>query len=573
MSASNAEAGGRIIGIRPRVKKTTMLEARPTQVFILYPDGREAALELPDTEAETDFIAGILPVVWRGVKPEDSVKDLPFISHGMWEEVDEEQAAKRLPQHLVRTKKGRKKVAIHALTKVPVALEGLRSGDKVAMVLGAGNAFALTIAERGIKIGCELFRCPTKVPKDHRGEEDTKDEDAKLLATLLSKDPSLFYLMEERHQQLTRVAVAFRDRYISMQRRIRVLQQRLQQARDEAILSGARRTDPATSIEDTLMATAKAHPDVLDEEEIEKEFEEKLAEALEKVPVWNEILEPIEGMGVSIGARIIAAAQDIRRFEVKTDAQAKAESYAREHEHEKLGRFEEDIHLVADKLKSDSTRFQILQLVRSAKRAAGKEEEAVLLDQALEEYALRRKLRMHSESKGANKMKAYLGVHLMMGGKYADWPEAKQFPSRRNIAGSGRPANWQQIGRQGLYLFAKQTEYRPSSEWGAKRKVWKGGIAERKQPLNDAALAQAEAEGKENARIPWPKARINKASGWRTASRFVEWLFRTWLDWERKQAELLKPRVYTSHPWWTYAEFLALSKQGPVSNSDAEQAA
>ncbi|KKU48058.1 hypothetical protein A3H10_01005 [Candidatus Uhrbacteria bacterium RIFCSPLOWO2_12_FULL_46_10] len=123
----------------------------------------------------------------------------------------------------------------------------------------------------------------------------------------------------------------------------------------------------------------------------------------------------------------------------------------------------------------------------------------------------------------ANRVKAYLGVHVLQGGQHADVPPDKQFPRKRR----GLVANWDEtLGRQSLYQLADQWNYRPKSDWGQK-------LREYKQRLHDKHPTIIEVTGANGRTIKrYTNGHILKMARWRTLTKFVEWLVKQWLKLE-----------------------------------------
>ena len=77
---------GRFIGVRPRRKKTVEGEARPTQVAIIE-KGKVKTYDLPNDQAELDFVFVKFPIRYRDVRPEDKMAD--FLRHQLkWRELE-----------------------------------------------------------------------------------------------------------------------------------------------------------------------------------------------------------------------------------------------------------------------------------------------------------------------------------------------------------------------------------------------------------------------------------------------------------------------------------------------------
>lgn len=119
------------------------------------------------------------------------------------------------------------------------------------------------------------------------------------------------------------------------------------------------------------------------------------------------------------------------------------------------------------------------------------------------------------------KLKAFLGVHVLSGGKHADTPPEKSFPRARH----GQVRNWKSEGRQALYLLADQCNRRPKSTWGAYLLKMKQGFRERHPEVVEVNGVKRYTDG-----------HIHKMALWRTVTRFVEWLHREWSRLEKAAA-------------------------------------
>lgn len=117
-----------------------------------------------------------------------------------------------------------------------------------------------------------------------------------------------------------------------------------------------------------------------------------------------------------------------------------------------------------------------------------------------------------------NKLKAFLGVHLLKGG---------EFPRKRR----GVQCNWNPNARQALYLLGDQFNRRPDTYWGKQLRRHKAHFRE----------VHPEVEMKKNRHGKMVKCytdiHIHKMATWRTLTRFVEFLFREWTALDKKMRE------------------------------------
>jgi|APSaa5957512622_1039677.scaffolds.fasta_scaffold50010_1 transposase len=248
----------RLIGIRHRIKQTADQKAHPTQMFTISREGTQT-FNLSNEASELDWVLGKLAV-----------------------------------------KKSKKK-------------HGLQPGDQVAMVLGgSGDNLAYSLSRRAEEIGAEVFRIPPAVLKQHRNGGD-KNDDAALLADLLKTNPQEFYKIQPRDRDLIWLRVTLQARIDAMKARI-ACEQRLRQRVVGQTFCSPEGKFPEGGIEKAF-ADLKAN-DVILQALIKEETarDRELLKALQILPVYQQILKPIEGCGPAIASRIIAAVQDVRRF-------------------------------------------------------------------------------------------------------------------------------------------------------------------------------------------------------------------------------------------------------------------
>ncbi len=452
----------RIIGIRPRVKKTRDGEARPTQmlVFECGPDGlplEKAPVkhELASDQDELDFLFRRYPTSWITLakwleREAADGKTPPWMPerHFKWRKQKAGEDLSDYGENYTR----RDGKTVEVVSQVAATFDGFSTGDRVAMILGgSGDSLAGALAAQGRKIGAEVFRIPAIVLKKFRDERGaSKDDDAKLLAELFAANPGQFYRVDEQDRAAIFVRECYRARNDAMKARI-ACQQRM----DDLLRQQAyRELDPSRSLQEQF-DDARANDLILGAlEAAEAGRDRELLRALKQLPVFVKVVERIEGLGPSIGARLVAEVMDIRRFEVRPDQAAIDDSYRRSDHYKMMGRFKEDRGEVDVPEEGNGTReYRELVALAALKRQQGKHAEADYLDKAVHEHAFRAKLRMDSRRRSANKLVAYLGAHVLEDGT---------FPRRRR----GGVSNWSPDGRQGLFLFGEQLNYRKNSEWG-----------------------------------------------------------------------------------------------------------
>jgi len=409
----------RWIGIRHRRKKTTKGQTRPTQVAVLSEEKKITTYDLPDEVAELDWIMGRFPTKYR--KPNSDEKLSQFPPHQIkWRRLRRNENPKDFPRNLVRGSKKEHFLAI----EVPASYDGLKPGDVVAMILGgSGDRLAFALSRRAEQIKATVLRIPGFKLKEIRNEE--KEQDAITLAKLAKEKPSLFYSVEPRDRQLIWLVECLRARQEAMKARIGC-EQRLYQSFVGKIFCGKNGLFPEGSIE-MLFDQEKANNTILQALlEEEKSRKKELVSALEALDVYQQIFAPIKGMGPMIAARLIAAIQDIRRFE--TPAQ----------------------------------------------------------------------------------LKAFCGVHVLPDGRFA---------RRRR----GAVANWHPDARQALFLLGEQFNRRPDSQWGSRLREYKKKF---RQKHPEVVLV--------NGKKRYTDGHIHKMAIWRTLTKFVEYLWRTWWKLEKQ---------------------------------------
>lgn len=133
--------------------------------------------------------------------------------------------------------------------------------------------------------------------------------------------------------------------------------------------------------------------------------------------------------------------------------------------------------------------------------------------------------------KSKAQFKHAFGVHVMCGGKYADTSKEHEFPRHR----TGQVGRWNPDGRQSLWLLADQFNRRPDTEWGMKLLHYKAHFrAVHPEPV---MLPRVDPKTKKVREVKcYTDGHIHKMALWRTATKFVEWLFRAWWNLEKRKA-------------------------------------
>ncbi|MBF8280524.1 MAG: hypothetical protein HW383_297 [Candidatus Magasanikbacteria bacterium] len=155
------------------------------------------------------------------------------------------------------------------------------------------------------------------------------------------------------------------------------------------------------------------------------------------------------------------------------------------------------------------------------------------------------------------KLKAFLGVHVMEGGRFGQRETGKQFVRRRQ----GEVANWHPDGRQALFLLTDQFNRNPNSPWGQKLLEYKakfrtkhpsvecaacgvpleecqkdsGKLTAVKTSTDQGAEGLQDGSDKNGRHVRrYMDGHIHKMALWRTVTKFVEWLWREWWRLERE---------------------------------------
>lgn len=190
---------------------------------------------------------------------------------------------------------------------------GLQEGDRVAMVLGgSGDRLAYALSRRGDEVGASIYRIPPfLLQKERIGD---KDDDHTLLAQLLLEKPHLFYKVSARDRNTIVLIEAYRARMEAMQARI-ACEQRLRQRAVGKIFCSPEGHYPEGKIEDWFDGQKASNSILTNLLKEEAETNRALVKAANQLDVYVHLFDQIEGVGPAIGARLIAAIQDIRRFE------------------------------------------------------------------------------------------------------------------------------------------------------------------------------------------------------------------------------------------------------------------
>ena len=309
----------RFIGIRHRVKKTSKGEARPTQVAIIDEQGEVTRYELETVLDEKDFILAMWPSQHRNVEPNEILAR--FFSHQIkWKKIKTDEEWDATPENLRRV--NRKKERVRAV-QVPAKVDGLGSGDTVAMLMGgSGGLLASALSRRGQKIGAKVLHAPTYVLKSLQDDNRDKDKDAETLARLVRDEPALFYEIIEADRAVLSMSACYHSRMDAMNER-RACAQRLRQRSLNSLLDS----------EDDVLADIDDLEDYIKECEKndvifqavkteERKRDAELSKSINKVGAYTEVFAKLTGCGPTIAGAILSSVVNVERF--ATDAKFKA---------------------------------------------------------------------------------------------------------------------------------------------------------------------------------------------------------------------------------------------------------
>jgi hypothetical protein len=309
----------RKIGIVHRVKKSARGEARPTLVAVVE-DGKQKVYGLENEQAELDFVLGVFPVAFK--KPDLSDDLSSYRPHQLkWRSAKKGESETGFPGGHVRPKEK----SFEIVDKVPIEFDGFKAGDIVAMTFGgSGDYLAFALGRQAQTIGAQVWRIPPFVLKDERRKDgkvvslepkkiDTSGDHI-LLAKLIGEKSHLFQPLSDRDRELIAMREAWRALEEAMKARMAAAS-RLRQLYIGRIFTDPEGMFPEGGIEKTY-DEVKSNDVILNAlKGEEKKRQRELEKAIGKLAVYNEVFAPIDGVGVRIAARIIAAVGDIRSFE------------------------------------------------------------------------------------------------------------------------------------------------------------------------------------------------------------------------------------------------------------------
>lgn len=284
---------GRIISFAHRIKFTKAGEPRPSIVAVS--DGRKVVEHKLETELdEFDFIQGQFPTSYRKVLPNEDLT----VFHD-WQ--------------INRSKDG-------TPLKVPDQFDGLQPSDTIVTYFGgSGGAFCYAAFRKLKEINGQVLRIKPVQLKKAR-ESNDKEKDHQLLLRLFNKQPEMFCPMVDKDADLIFLHHAFMAREEIKKARI-ACGQRIETSLIGRTFFSQQGGYPEGGLAKALI-DAKANNLIFQGLEAEeKKQNRELEKIVRGLPVWEQIFEPIAGVGPVIAAGLIIAIGDIRRFE--TPAQLK----------------------------------------------------------------------------------------------------------------------------------------------------------------------------------------------------------------------------------------------------------
>lgn len=303
----------RTIAIIHRIKQSAAGEARPTLVRIAPQDGPVQEVKLETEENELDFLLGRHPLRYREATSEDKLTDFPE-HHLKMEEYKEDQHT-LVPIHHIK-KIGKKDFV---LREVPDVTVGLQAEDTVIMPLGgSGDYLAFAMSVQAEKIGAKVFRIQPRHIKEDRDALSIVPEgkaltDLEIISGLYERAPELFYPVTVRERDMIQARELFRAREHT-QRDRKSCAMRVRQLSIGETFVRADGLFPQGSIEKQF-DERQANDDILNLiEKRETRLEKELGTVLAKIPVFEKVFGPIEGVGPVIAAGIICAVGNIRLF-------------------------------------------------------------------------------------------------------------------------------------------------------------------------------------------------------------------------------------------------------------------
>ncbi|HBE89938.1 MAG: hypothetical protein A3E37_02200 [Candidatus Andersenbacteria bacterium RIFCSPHIGHO2_12_FULL_46_9] len=531
----------RYIGIRHRRKRTKEGEARPTTVAIAE-GGQMVTFDLESDTAELDFLMRRFPIAWRKVRDDEEIMYFTEestegvrVRHCKFRKAKEDESVMSLhSSHVLQIPDPKSGKAVTIVTQIPVAYEGLQSGDMVGMVLGgSGDRYASALSRRGEEIGAEVYRLPPFSLADKRGDA-TKDDDHLLIASLLQRERSLFYLVRRRDRDMIRTKEALSLRMSAMKSRI-ACGQRLEQRMVGKIFLNEEGYFPEGVIED--LAAAELANDAIYGGNVaeERRYERELGKLVKKMALWDLLFADIVGFGPRLTAGLIVPISDIRRFWV--DPAQMEEMYQRSRILEQEGDFTEDRQQVADQIKEGMGRCEVLGLVARWQDANGKSKQAWLLKKA----SLCHRERGRLLSKGQAKLRKFCGVHVNSFDKHGQaLPRNLQFPRRR----VGEVFNSSGMARQTLWLLGDQFNRHPESDWGLRLLQIKEKMREKHpEVVEEEATEEVNGVKKKVMKQRFTAGHIQKMSLWRARSKFVDHLFMEWTRIEEEEERQRRAEV------------------------------
>ena len=309
MNQGSTTADTRHIGVVHRMKKSSKGDFRPTKVCIASSSSSslQQSFSLIDDDHELDFVYDRFPTRYRPASLTDNLTD--FLS---WQirsrELTSDENPESLPINLIFTVGKKKYLAL----EVPDQLDGLKAGDRVAMVFGgSGGYLAYNLAQRAKKIGATIWMITPHDLNKARGSAK-KNDDHILLARLLREHPELFREAQPTDMMVIQLREALWE-FRSIQKDRIACQQRLgRRIRASSFISDEQRQ--LESMHDRIERARKSDVKLLALVKEEAALEREVFVLVHSMPIWEKVLKPIEGCGEMIAAQLIASIGNIERF-------------------------------------------------------------------------------------------------------------------------------------------------------------------------------------------------------------------------------------------------------------------
>ena len=194
--------------------------------------------------------------------------------------------------------------------------QGLCSGDTVVTIFGGTGAnFLAGLLERAQAIGATIYRTAPNNLKRFRDERNyDKKDDANTLVEMFRLHPELFHQARAQDRAVFRLRVSYMN--WSNAQRLRILAENHidTHVKERAFLDAASFTSQQQTLEQ-LIEAEKARDETLKFlRKQEGALKRVIGKSLKGIPIWDQYLDDILGVGPSIASQIIVTVGDIARF-------------------------------------------------------------------------------------------------------------------------------------------------------------------------------------------------------------------------------------------------------------------